>query len=117
MTELLRSSLVAMCAATGLVTLLWLLLSLVLLPLRRKRAGPALVLLPVSGEAQGLEYHLRELLENRREYGRFRQILIVDCGLTENAVKLTCLLCSQEEDVSFCPLPALEERLQMYKDG
>ncbi|MEG1918348.1 MAG: hypothetical protein RR092_06790, partial [Oscillospiraceae bacterium] len=91
----------ALLAAIGLTTLLWLAVSLVG-RLGRGPALPAYLLLPAEGDAPALEATVHDLQRLRRELRGFPPILILDCGLTEEAREIALLLCAEDRGVALC---------------
>lgn len=91
---ILRDGFLAFCSAVGLTTLVWLLAGPLLRVSRPSVPGLRLVL-PVTGEAPALEADMREL---RRLQGQISgaQIVLVDCGLTEEARDLAEYLAERE---------------------
>lgn len=79
---------VAFLAAVGLTTLLWMLSGAVLR--RRETPLPAVMVLPASGGAEELEWTVRRACAALP--GDSVPILLVDCGLTEEARMRTALL-------------------------
>lgn len=101
MTTIWQDSVIATLAAVGLITLLWLLLTVLCSPWRRRADVAAAVLCPARGDAAGLEHTVRRLLRRLPETGICR-ILIVDCGLSKEGRQIACLLCREDESVSLC---------------
>ena len=97
--RLLEDGIIAALAAIGLMTLLFLLISALVRPRARDMLG-ALAVVPCGAEDGGrLEYTVRALERARYEYGGFRRIVILDCGMDEDARKLAALLCRDSFDV------------------
>ena len=92
-----QDGLLAFFAAVGVVTVIWLAAGALL------RAGhpcvPGLLLaLPLRGEAMAMEQDVRELRRILRQLPGARLVL-VDCGLTEDAKHLARYLASREEEM------------------
>lgn len=81
---LLHDGVVAALAAIGVTALLWLAASVLLY---RERSMSASYLLPVAGDAAGLDVTLRLLAQSRR-----LPVLLVDCGLTDEGRRAAALL-------------------------
>lgn len=80
-----QDGIIAMLAAIGLTTILWGLAELVF---RKRDAEPgAVVLLPLRGEAPGMEYHVQTLLARRRRLDSAAAIVLLDCGLNEENIR------------------------------
>lgn len=107
----LQDGIVAMLAAIGIATLLWLLVSLFLKP-RRETLPHAVVLLPARGSGSGMEHGVRLLRELRLTSGGFGAIVIVDCGLNEEGRQMARLLTRQERDISLAAREELVDFLQ-----
>lgn len=109
--RLLQDGLVAMLAAIGLATLLWLAVS-VFLRIRRETLHQVVALVPARGAANGLEHAVRTLEQLRYEHGGFGSIVIVDCGLNEVGQQVAALLAREERDVSLCRREEVPDFLQ-----
>lgn len=93
---LLQDGLIAFLSAVGLTTMVWLAAGAVLHAGRPTVPGLLLVL-PLRGEALAMEHDMREL---RRVQGRLpgAEIVLADCGLTEDARGLAQYLTDREEN-------------------
>lgn len=100
--QLLEDGVIAALAAVGLVTLLFLLISAFFLPRRRDLLDAVAVTPCRAGEGAALEHTVRALERARYEYGGFRRIVILDCGMDEDARRVAALLCRDSFDVSLC---------------
>ena len=100
--RLLQDGLVAMLAAVGLATILWMVVSLFLRS-KRQFFPRVTAVVRASGAGGDLEYIVRTLSQLRYERGTFGTILILDCGLTEEGRELAGLLTREEEYVVLCP--------------
>ena len=96
--RLLQDGLVAMLAAVGLATILWMIVSLFLRN-RRQLFSRVTAVVPASGAGGDLEYTVHTLSQVRYDRGAFGTIVILDCGLTE----LAQLLTREEDYVVLCP--------------
>ncbi|MDD3347797.1 hypothetical protein [Oscillibacter sp.] len=93
---MLQDGLLAFFSAVGMTTVVWLLAGAVLRTGRPVVPGLLLVL-PLKGEALAMEADVREL---RRLQGRLpgAKIVLVDCGLTEDARGIAQYLADREKD-------------------
>ena len=110
--ELLEDAVVALLASVGLAELLWIVvrLALDLGPKRRMERVAAVVL--AVGSGAGLEQTVRTLDQLRRESGGFRQIVMLDCGLSEEGVMVASLLAREDRAIALCNISELEETLK-----
>ena len=109
--KLLQDGLVAMLAAIGLATLLWLIVSAVF-RLKKERMDHVVALVPARGGAIGLEHTVHMLEQLRCEHGGFGTIVIVDCGLNEVGEQIAVLLQREDRDVALCRREELPDILQ-----
>ena len=93
-----RDGVIAFFSAVGMTTVVWLLAGAVLHAGRPTVPGLLLVL-PVRGEALALEHDVRELRRVRSSLPG-AQIVIADCGLTEEARGLANYLADREENAA-----------------
>ena len=98
--RLLQDGLVAMLAAVGLATILWMIVGLFLRN-RRQLFSRVTAVIRAEGDGADLEHTVRTLSQLRYERGAFGTILILDCGLNEEGEKLAGLL-AEEEYVDLC---------------
>ena len=99
--RLLQDGVVAALAAIGLTAVIFLLVSAIVHP-RRRDALPATAVVEACGEAKALEYTVRALLRSRYEQGGFSRVVIVDCGLSDDARCVAELLCRSEYETYLC---------------
>ena len=92
--QLLQDGIIAALAAMGLTSILWLLAGALYAP--RIRPTEALALLAVRGAAENLEQQVRALERSRDESRSFDRILIVDCGLEDEARRRTQILSRED---------------------
>lgn len=78
---MLQDGIVALLAAFGAVTLLWLAASALL---RSREQLPVVLVVPLRGQAEEMEYTVRAL-ELQRSRGTWAPILLVDAGMDEDA--------------------------------
>lgn len=99
--QLWQDGIVAMLAAVGLASIIWTVVRAVLFagPERRRTVT---ALLPARGDGEGLEEQLRALQELRREGGGFGRVLLVDCGLSEEGLRLAGLLVRERRWAALC---------------
>ena len=100
--RLLQDGLVAMLAAVGLATILWMVASLFIRNRRRLFSNVAAVV-QARGAGENLEYTVHTLSQLRYDRGAFGTIVILDCGLTEEGRELAQLLTREEDCVALCP--------------
>ena len=79
---LLQDGVIALLAAVGLTAILWLLADMIF---RRREEVPVVLLLPVKGAAEEMEYQVHCLMELRTRTGRYTPIILADCGLNAEA--------------------------------
>ena len=99
--ELLHDGVIAALSAIGLTAVIWVIAGAILHP-RRRGTLDAVAVIPASGAAENLEYTVRALERTRFETGGFRRIVILDCGLSEDALKVADILCRDDYDVTIC---------------
>ena len=99
--ELLHDGVIAALSAIGLTAVIWVIAGAILHPRRRGTIDAAAVI-PARGAAENLEYTVRALERSRYEEGGFRRIVILDCGLSDDALKVAEVLCRDDYDVTIC---------------
>lgn len=107
--QLLQDGVIAALAAVGLASIVWFIVTALAHPRRRPRSETA-VIVPARGEAQALEHTVRTLEQERYASGGFSRIIILDCGMKEDAQRVAQLLCRENFDVTVCPRAALGEQ-------
>lgn len=100
--QLWQDAVVAALAATGIASMVWVLLCETIFYTAPNRQRQALVLLPARGDGDGLEQQVRSLELLRRERGLIGPVLLVDCGLTEEGRRLCSLLERGDRRVILC---------------
>jgi len=93
---LLQDGLIALLAAFGTVTLLWLEVTVLA---ERGDDLPAVLLLPFRGAAENMEYVVRSLELRRQRGGLHTPIVLVDVGLEVQARRRAELLTLDHPDV------------------
>lgn len=99
--ELLHDGVIAALSAIGLTAVVWVIAGAFLHP-RRRGTIDAVAVVPAFGAAEKLEYTVRALERSRYEVGGFRRIVILDCGLSDDALKVADILCRDDYDVTIC---------------
>ena len=100
--QLLQDGLVAMLAAIGLASIMWVVVKAVLYaPLERRRQG-TVALIPAQGDGERLEGQIRIMERLRKEQALVGTVLLVDCGLTEEGLRLARLLARDRRWVAVC---------------
>lgn len=108
--ELLQDGVIAALSAIGLTAVIWVIAGMILHP-RRRGTMETVAVIPASGAAENLEHTVRALTRSRYEEGGFTRIVILDCGLSEDAKKVADILCRGEYDVTVCHKDELLEIL------
>lgn len=98
--RLWQDGVIALLAAIGLASILWTLIRLLFF--RPVAAHRMVVLICAQGDGDGLEQQVRALTMLRRERGLVGEILLVNCGLSEEGRHLCYLLAREEHSVTFC---------------
>jgi len=99
--QLWQDGLVALLAAIGLASLMWMVVHALFMVRPERRQG-VLALIPAQGDGEALEQQVRALEGLRRERGMLGMILLVDCGLTEEGRRLARLLAKENRWVALC---------------
>ena len=110
--KLLQDGVIAMLAAIGLATLLWLAVSVFLRLRGRTTIYHTVAMIPSRGGANGLEHTIHALEQLRCDGGYFGAIVIVDCGLSAEGQQVAALLARQERDIFLCKREELPNFLQ-----
>ena len=100
--QLWQDGLMAMLAAVGLATLLWMAVRAVLFRSSQLPSSSLVTLIPAQGAGGQLEQQLRAAQRLRQEQGLFGMILLVDCGLDDEGRRLACLLAKEDRWVAVC---------------
>ena len=110
--QLLQDGLVAMLAAIGLASIMWMVVKAVLYaPMERRRQG-AVALIPAQGDGECLEQQVRAVSLLRREQGVLGAVL-VDCGLSEEGLRLAQLLAREDRWVAVCTKETIGDYLSV----
>ena len=99
--RLWQDGLVAMLAAIGLASLMWAVVKTVLYTRPERRQG-VVALVPAQGDGEMLEQQVNALTLLRQEQGVFGMILLVDCGLSEEGVRISRTLAKKDRWVAVC---------------
>ena len=108
--QLLQDGVIAALSAVGVATIVWFVITALTQPRERVRSE-TIALVPARGEAPSLEQTVRALERERYTLGGFRRIIIVDCGMDEDAQRVAQLLCREAWDVTVCPREELPVQL------
>jgi hypothetical protein len=93
---LLQDGILALLAAVGAVALLWLLAGVLL---HRAEDLPVVLMVPLRGKAEQMEYIVRTLELRRSRTGSRAPIVLVDAGLEMEALRRARLLTGDHPDV------------------
>ena len=105
--RLWQDGVIALLAAIGFASILWGIVRAVLfLPIQRQ---DTIALICARGSGEYLEEQLRTLTLLRREQGIVGEILLVDCGLTEDGKRLCQLLQKGNRHVSVCQIDEIHK--------
>ena len=115
--RLLEDGIIAALAAVGLVTLLFLLISALVRPRARDLLDAYAVVPCGSEDGKKLEYTVRALERARYEYGGFRRIVILDCGMDGESRKIAALLGRDSFDVNLRSRGQLEREMGVNGNG
>ena len=99
--QLWQDGLVALLAAIGLASLMWMAVRAVLFA-RPARRESAVALIPAQGDGEPREEQVHALTLMSAEQGIIGAILLVDCGLTEEGRQLCRLLTREDRAVVLC---------------
>ena len=98
--QLWQDGIIALLASIGLASIFWMIVRAVLFaPVRRQRA---VALLSARGDGEDLEEQVLTLSLLRLEQDAVGEILLVDCGLTEEGRMRCRILAERNRRVSFC---------------
>ncbi len=105
-----QDGLLAALAAVGLASLLWAVVRAVMCARPPRQLG-VIAIVTAQGDGEGLEEQVRALGELRRKQGTYGQVLLVNCGLTEEGRRLCGLLAWQDRWVQLCEPEEIGEYL------
>lgn len=105
--RLWQDAIMALLAAIGLTSLLWIIVRTIFF--RPVTLPRALVLICARGDGEGIEQQVRELSLLRRERGAVGEILLVDCGLSEEGKHLCRILSRAERSVTLCNIEEIDK--------
>ena len=93
--EVLQDGLIAFFSAVGITALIWLTVGAML---RGGKCAPKglILILPLRGDAENLENDLREMRRLQNQIPGMK-IVLADCGMTEDARRLTQYLADREK--------------------
>lgn len=97
--RLWQDGIIALLASIGVASILWGAARLILFPPPRRQDAVALV--SARGNGEDLEAQVRALALLRCQQGIVGEILLVDCGLTEEGEAICRLLARQHRRVAF----------------
>lgn len=107
--RLWQDGIIALLSAIGLASVLWALVRAMLFqPLTRQGV---VALICARGDGEDLEQQVRELSLLRRERGVVGEILLVDCGLSEEGRRVCRLLARSDRRVTLCKSDEIETYL------
>ena len=109
--QLWQDGLVAMLAAIGLASLMWMVVRALFFAQPERRQG-VVALIPAQGDGDALE-QVHTLERMRREQGVLGMILLVDCGLTDEGQRVSRLLAREDRWVALCQM----EEIGRYLSG
>lgn len=105
--EIFFEALLALLASIGLLGLGWLLLGRLLAPVGR--SSRVLAVIPAAGDGEGLEQNIRGLLWLRCCGLAEVDVVIADCGLSEEGRRLAQILHQQEPGLVLCSAEQLAD--------
>ena len=97
---------IALLAAIGLASVIWAVVRAVLFQPAARQG--VIVLICARGDGEDLEQQVRMLSLMRRERGIVGEILLVDCGLTEEGTRICRLLARGDRRVTLCKSKDIE---------
>ena len=107
--RLWQDGLIALLAAIGLTSIIWTLIcAVVFSPVRRQRS---VVLICARGDGSDLEDQVNTLLFLRRRSGTVDEIILMDCGLTEEGQKICRLLSQKHHLISLCTKDEIDRHI------
>ena len=98
--RLWQDGIIALLACIGLASVFWAVIRTIFFPLAPQRQ--VTVLISARGDGEDLEAQIRTLTLAQRGKSLVGEILLVDCGLTDEGQKLCRLMARQYHRVSFC---------------
>ena len=110
--QLWQDGLVAMLAAIGLASLMWMVVRALFFAQPERRQG-VVALITAQGDGDALEQQVHTLECMRREQGVLGMILLVDCGLTDEGQRVSRLLAREDRWVALCQM----EEIGRYLSG
>ena len=108
--RLWQDGVIALLASIGLASILWGIVRVFLfLPVQQQ---DTLALICARGDGETLEEQIRTFTLLRCDQGIVGEILLVDCGLTENGKKLCHLLEQGNRRVSLCKIEDIHKYIR-----
>ena len=105
--EILLDGIVAFLAAVGLTAVIWLLADR--LVQRRAPVMPGMLVLPLRGTAEEVEWAVYRACRLRRELGEQTVLVLLDCGLEETSRRRAEVLAGNNERMTVLVPSQLEE--------
>ena len=105
-----QDGIVAFFAAVGVLAILWALCRAVLF-LPPRRAG-VVALLCVRDDGAQIEQQVRELRFLRRESDVVGEILLIDCGLSDEGMRICRILARSDRRITLCKSDEIEKYLK-----
>lgn len=104
--RLWQDGIIALLAAIGLAAVIWAVVRAVLFqpPMRQG----VIALICAQGDGEYVEQQVRELSLLRRERGIVGEILLVDCGLSEDGRRVCHLLARSDRRITLCKSSEIE---------
>lgn len=105
--RLWQDGIIALLASIGLMSILWALVRALLFPTPVQRGAVALIC--ARGDGDELEQQVRSLSLLHRERRAVGEILLVDCGLSEEGIRVCRLLQRGDRRVTLCKVDEIEK--------
>ncbi len=99
--EIIRDAIIALFAAIGVASVVWMLAD-VLFSIGRRKLEKTVAVISASGDAPALEQTVAMLSRTRFGGNKFCKILVYDCGMNTRAIAEAILLSTQYDDVQLC---------------
>ena len=105
--RLWQDGIIALLAAIGLASLVW--MAVRALFFRTPNTKGVVALICARGNGDELEHQVRALSLLRRESGAIGAILLADCGLSEEGVRICRLLERTDRRIILCRIGEIEK--------